>query len=60
MDFQNLSLRHASEQPKVPAVMYSPAEWELKKPLIERLYVHEGRTCKETMAILRENGFPVT
>ncbi|RFU25231.1 hypothetical protein B7463_g11097, partial [Scytalidium lignicola] len=63
MDFQSMPLREAFDQPKALTIrtrFYSAAEWELQKPLIEQFYVQEGRTCKETMAILKGKGFSVS
>ena len=35
-------------------------DWEHYRPLIKQLYVDEGKTLKEVMAIMKQNGHKAT
>lgn len=52
----NATISHATKRTRKTSFV-SPEEWQRLKPEIERLYVYEGRTLKETRDKMAEMGF---
>ena len=52
--------RHSDIEPSC-SKEHTEAEWEVKKELIEKLYIRENRKLNETMTILEcKHGFAAT
>lgn len=50
------------EHPAIPAPNYPPSarDWELRRPLISRLYRDDDKPLREVMDVMRRSGFRAT